>query len=132
VSVEGNKALVRRFYEEVWDRGNLDVADEVFAADYVRHDFRPGKPGSGPEGQKRIAADFRAAFPDLSFRIDFVFGEGDMMAGRWTATGTNLAPWAGVEASGRRMEFSGINVFRFSNGKVVEIWNHGTIATTSD
>jgi steroid delta-isomerase-like uncharacterized protein len=124
VTVEANKALVRRFYEEVWDRGNLDVADEVFAPEYVRHDFRGGEPEPAAAGQKNIAAAFRTAFPDLSFKVDFVFGEGDLVAGRWTATGTHLGPWTGVDATGRSMRFSGINVFRFADGKVVEIWNH--------
>jgi steroid delta-isomerase-like uncharacterized protein len=124
MSVEENKALVRRFYEEVWARGNLDVADEVFAEEYARHDFRGGEPEPGPEGQKRIAADFRAAFPDLDWHVDFLIGEGDLVAGRWTATGTHTGPWAGVEPTGNPMRFSGINVFRFEDGKVAEIWNH--------
>ena len=63
MSTEENKALVRRFYEEVWDRGNTDVAFEVFADDYVRHDFRATDALPGPAGQKKIADDFRAAFP---------------------------------------------------------------------
>ncbi len=58
MTVEQNNALMRRFYEEVWGKGHLDVAAEVFAADYVRHDLRPGNPLSEPEGQKKIAADF--------------------------------------------------------------------------
>jgi steroid delta-isomerase-like uncharacterized protein len=123
VSENQNKALVERFYEQVWRNGNLDVADELFADDYVRHDFRPGNP-AGPEGQKEIARAFRAAFPDLSFEIDFVLADGDFVAGRWTASGTHLGPWAGVEPTGKPMRFSAINVFRFSAGKVVELWNH--------
>jgi steroid delta-isomerase-like uncharacterized protein len=124
MSEESNKALVRRFYEEVWATGNLDFADEVFADEYERHDLRPGDPSPGPEGQKEIAAAFRAAFPDLAWELDFVLADGDFVAGRWTATGTHLGQWAGVEPTGRTMRFSGINVFRFSDGKVVEIWNH--------
>jgi steroid delta-isomerase-like uncharacterized protein len=124
MSEDANKALVRRFYEEVWGRGNLDVADEVFAGEYERHDFRGGEPEPGPEGQKRIAAAFRAAFPDLSWQIDFILAEGELVAGRWTATGTHLGTWAGIGPTGRAMRFSGINVFRFSDGRVVEIWNH--------
>ncbi len=124
MSTDANKALVRRFYEEVWARGNLDVADEVFAGEYIRHDFRGGEPEPGPDGQKRIAGDFRAAFPDLQWQIDFLVGEDDMVVGRWTASGKHDGAWAGVQPSGRRMRFSGINVFRFENGKVVEIWNH--------
>jgi steroid delta-isomerase-like uncharacterized protein len=124
MSAETNKELIRRFYEEVWARGNLDVADELFADDYVRHDFRGGEPESGAEGQKQIAAAFRAAFPDLTWDVDFILADGDFVAGRWTATGTHQASWAGVEPTGRSMRFSGINVFRFADGKVVEIWNH--------
>jgi steroid delta-isomerase-like uncharacterized protein len=124
MSEEANKALVRRFYEEVWSRGNLDVADEVFADEYERHDFREGEPSAGPEGQRQIADAFRAAFPDLTWEIDFLLADGDFVVGRWTATGTHLGPWAGVEATGRPMRFSGINVFRFADGKVIELWNH--------
>jgi steroid delta-isomerase-like uncharacterized protein len=123
LSEEANKALVARFYEEVWAKGNLDVANELFAEDYERHDFRPGNP-RGPEGQKEIARTFRAAFPDLSFEIDFLIADGDFVAGRWTASGTHLGAWAGVEPTGQPMRFSAINVFRFSDGKVVELWNH--------
>jgi predicted ester cyclase len=124
VSAEANKALLRRFYEKVWGSGNYDVADEVFAPDYVRHDFRPGDPTPGPEGQKQIARDFRAAFPDLVFEVELVFGEGDLVVGRWTASGTHTGPWAGVGPTGRTMRFSAANICRFADGKVVEIWNH--------
>ncbi len=124
MNAEANKALVRRFYDEVWNQGNLDVADEVFAPDYVRHDLRASEPAPGPDGQKQIAAGFRAAFPDLEFKVDLLLAEGDYVAGRWTATGTHLGPWGGVPATGRSMRFSGVNVFRFVDGKVAEIWNH--------
>ena len=124
LSPGANEQLVRRFYEEVWDKGNVDFADEVFADDYVRHDLRPTDPLPGPEGQKHVAAAFRTAFPDLSFRVDLVFGDGEYVAGRWTAAGTNGGPWGGQPPTGRRVEFSGVNMFRFANGKVVEIWNH--------
>jgi steroid delta-isomerase-like uncharacterized protein len=124
VSEESNKALVRRFYDEVWAKGNLEVADELFADEYERHDFRESEPAAGPEGQKQIAGVFRAAFPDLTWEIDFLLADGDFVVGRWTAAGTHLGSWAGVEPTGRSMRFSAINVFRFSNGKVVELWNH--------
>jgi steroid delta-isomerase-like uncharacterized protein len=119
-----NKALIRRFYEQVWDNGNLDVCDEVFAADYVRHDLRPSEAAPGPEGQKRIAADFRSAFPDLRVEIDILVAEDDYVVGRWTASGTNRGPWGVLAATGRRATFSAVNIFRFEDGKVAEIWNH--------
>ena len=119
-----NKALVRRFYEEVWDKGNLEVCDEIFAEDYVRHDLRPSEPAPGPEGQKQIAADFRSAVPDLRVVVDLLVAEDDYVVGRWTAAGTHRGPWGTLEATGRRTTFSAVNVFRFENGKVAEIWNH--------
>jgi steroid delta-isomerase-like uncharacterized protein len=124
MSVHDNKALVRRFYEEVWDRGNTDFAFEVFADDYVRHDLRAPEALPGPEGQKKIADDFRAAFPDLRFVVDLLFGEDDYVVGRWTATGTHSGRWGAVEATGREATFSGVNIYRFENGRVAEIWNH--------
>ncbi len=124
MSTEENKALARWFYEEVWDRGNTDFAFEVFAEDYVRHDLRPTEALPGPEGQKRIADDFRAAFPDLRVNVDLVIGDGDFVVGRWTATGTHSGSWGALEPTGRRATFSAVNIFRFDHGKVVEIWNH--------
>ena len=119
-----NSELVRRFYEEVWDRGNVDVADEVFADDYVRHDSRPSQAGPGPAGQKRIAQNFRDAFPDLRFQVEMIIADGDFVAARWTAEGTNTGPWGGQTPTGRHARFSGVNIFRFEDGKVGEIWNH--------
>jgi steroid delta-isomerase-like uncharacterized protein len=124
MTIEQNKALIRHFYEEVWGKGNLEAADDVFSANYVRHDLRPGNPLPGPEGQKKIAAEFRAAFPDLQMTIDLMVAEGDMVAARWTTEGTNTGPWGGVPPTGKRAKFSGVNIFRIENGKVVEIWNH--------
>jgi len=124
MSLDENKALVRRFYEEVWGKGNVDVAEEVFASDYVRHDLRPTTPAPGPEGQKQIAAALRAAFPDLRFDIEIVLGEGEYVAARWTASGTHSGAWGDVEPTGRFVTFSGVNIFRFEEGLVAEIWNH--------
>lgn len=124
MTTEDNKQLVRRFYEEVWDRGNTDFARKVFADDYVRHDFRKTQALPGGSGQQKIADDFRAAFPDLRLTVDLLFGEGDYVLGRWTATGTHSGQWAGIQPTGRRVTFSAANIFRFENGKVAEIWNH--------
>jgi steroid delta-isomerase-like uncharacterized protein len=124
MSVEENKELVRTFYERVWNLGESDFAFEVFADDYVRHDFRKTDALPGPAGQKKIADDFRAAFPDLEVAVDFVIGEGNFVVGRWTATGTHTGPWGGVEPTGRSVRFSAVNIYRFEDGKVAEIWNH--------
>jgi len=124
MSLEENKALVRRFSEEVWGKGNVDVVYDIFEADYVRHDLRPGNPLPGPEGQKRIALDFRAAFPDVQMSVDLVVAEGDMVVMRWTAEGTHTGAWGKIPPTGKRAAFSGVNIFRIRDGKVVELWNH--------
>lgn len=120
----GNRTLVRRFYEEAWAKGELNVIDEVFASDYVRHDLRSTQALPGPEGMKRITADFRSAFPDLRFDVEIVIAEDEFVAARWIASGTHLGAWGAVEPTGRNATFSGVNIFRFENGKVAEIWNH--------
>ena len=124
MSLEQNKALVRRFCEEVWNKGNVDTVMDIFATDYVRHDLRPGNPLAGPEGQRRIAQDFRAAFPDLRMNVDLLIAEGDMVVVRWTTQGTNTGQWGKVPPTGKHAVFSGVNIFRIRDGKVVELWNH--------
>jgi steroid delta-isomerase-like uncharacterized protein len=120
-----NKRLVEQFYDEVWARGNVDFAEEVFADDYVRNDLRPTQAAPGAAGQAQIAEAFREAFPDLQWRVDLLVAEGDLVAARWTASGTHTGTWGGRAPTGRRAEFSGVNIFRFgAAGKVVEIWNH--------
>ena len=59
----------------------------------------------------------------MEFTVDLVLAEGDLVAGRWTARGTNTGRWGSVEPTGKRAEFSAVNIFRFANGKVIEIWN---------
>lgn len=124
MSTEDNKTLVRRFYDEVWNLGNTDFAHEVFAENYVRHDLRPTEALPGPAGQKKIADDFRAAFPDLEVVVDLIIGEEDFVVSRWTASGTQSGPWGALEPTGHRATFSAVNIFRFEDGKVAEIWNH--------
>ena len=124
MGVAENKALVARFYAQVWNMGNVDVAHEVFADDYVRHDLRPTQALPGPAGQAKIAADFRRAFPDIRFVVDLMLADEALVAARWTATGTHTGPWGSLDPTGKRASFSGVNIFRFDEGRVVEIWNH--------
>ena len=119
-----NKALIQRFYYEVWDSGNVAFAHEVFHDDYVRHDLRSTQAAPGAAGMAAIAAGFRSAFPDVRWRVDLLLAEGDLVAARWTATGTFTGRWGALEPTGRQAEFSGVNLYRFREGKVAEIWNH--------
>jgi steroid delta-isomerase-like uncharacterized protein len=123
-ATEQNKTLIERFYSEVWNKGHFAVADEVFAKDYVRHDASGGPPTPGPEGQKQIAAGLRKAFPDLVMTTDFMMADGDKVAARWTIVATNTGDLPIAKATGKKVTFSGINIYRFDHGKVVELWNH--------
>jgi len=124
MAAEDNNALVHRFYEEVWRNGNYEIADDVFAPDYSRHDLRPTQAAPGPEGQKQIARAFRDAFPDLRFDVELLLAEGDYVAARWIASGTHTGSWGSIEPTGRPVTFAAVNIFRFENGRVAEIWNH--------
>ena len=107
MGVEENKALIRRFYEEVWGKGDPDVSAEVFHDDYLRHDLRAGAAEPGPAGQTKIALDFRRAIPDLDWHVDLVLGDGEFVVGRWTATGTHTGPWGAMAPTGRPISFAG-------------------------
>ena len=124
MSTDHHKSLVQRFYDELWNHGEPQIADQLFSATYVRHDLRPGIAPTGPEGQKQIALLFRAAFPDTHLQVDFMVADGEFVVARWTIHGTHRGKWGAVEPTGRSVEFCGVNIFCFANDKVVELWNH--------
>jgi len=120
---ETNKAISRRFLEEVFGKGKLNVLDEIIAPDHV--DSGPGTlPGlpTGPEGSKQLVTVYRNAFPDVHFTIDEQIAEGDKVVTRWTAHGTHQGELAGIPATGKSSTVTGIGVDRIVNGKIVESW----------
>ena len=123
MSTEANKKQVKRFYEEVWSKGNADVAYEIFADDYIRHDLQAARAISGPEGQKQISIDLHRACPDLKWDVEMIVGEGDIVVGRWTMTGTHTGVWGSIQPTNKKAEYKGVNIFRFRDGKVSELWN---------
>jgi steroid delta-isomerase-like uncharacterized protein len=118
---EQNKAIVRRISEEVWNQGKLNVADELYASDYVDHNAPPGSPG-GLAGFKGTVTMLRASFPDLVLTLDQTLAEGDRVAIRQTIRGTHKGPFMGVAATGKQVSFGGMVFVRIENGKVVERW----------
>ena len=123
MSIESNKAVARRFLEEVFGQGNLAVADEIVAPDHVDHGpgTPPGLP-SGPEGTKMFVTVYRNAFPDIRFTIDEQVAEGDKVVTRWTGSGTHKGELAGIPPTGKSATVTGIGVDRIVNGKIVESW----------
>ena len=126
MSTEENKANDRHAIEEGWNQGNTAVFDELLTPDYVGHD--PSGPVHGPEGFKQFYATYRTAFPDTTITIEDQIAEGDMVASRWTATGTHQGPLMGIPPSGKRVTITGITITRFASGKEVESWfNYDTL-----
>ena len=119
---EENKAVARRFFE-IFSEGNVDALDEILAADAQDHDPYNPHADEGVEGAKKTITMYREAFPDISFEIEFQLAEGDMVATRWTGTGTHQGPLMGVEPSGNKSTTTGIGIDRIEDGKIVESWN---------
>jgi serine phosphatase RsbU (regulator of sigma subunit) len=123
VSTEENRAIFRRYIEEVWNQTNLEVVDEIFER-YISHQPDGSVLERGPEDVKRFVGEFRTAFPDLRLIIDDQIAEGDKVMIRETARGTHQGELRGIAPTGEEMEIPGMAVFRFSEeGKVVESWD---------
>ena len=124
MSAEENKALARRVIEEMFNEGNLDVADEILAPDYVDQDASSPQEIRGPEGLKAFVRMARSAFPDTHIRIEEQVAEGDLVATRYVYSGTQEGELEGIPPTGNRVEFSGIIIDRFSGGKLAESWDN--------
>jgi len=122
MSAHENKALARRGIEEVFGRGNLAVADEVYANDFVGHS--PPDEIKGHEAIKQFASMWRSAFPDLQFTIEDQIAEGDKVVTRWTARGTHEGELQGIAPTGKQVTMSGITVSRIAGGRIVEGWTN--------
>src|SRR4051794_25298206 len=121
MSVEENKAVYRRFLQEAFNKGNLDVLDEVLSPTYAYRDAPPGTP-PGAEGIRQVVTMFRKAFPDLEITIEDQVGEGDMVASRTTMRGTQKGEIFGVAPSGKKVAVPGLTMARVANGRVQESW----------
>jgi steroid delta-isomerase-like uncharacterized protein len=119
---EANKAQIRRVIEEVHNRGDLAVVDEVAASDLVIH--APSQEIRGREGAKHYVAALRAGFPNLHFTIEDQIAEGDRVVTRWVARGTHGGTFQNVPATGRDVRLVGTDIDRMAGGKVVECWTH--------
>jgi len=124
MTTEENKASGRRFLDEVINRGNLAVLDELTGPNFVDHSLPPGVP-PGNEGFKAVVTMFRAAFPDLHYTIDDEIAEGERLVHRTTGHGTMKGDFQGMPASGKEATWSEIHIVRFADGKLVEHWAVG-------
>jgi len=121
---EQNKALERRLIEEVWNRGDYAVVDELVASDYVGHSSSPETEMHGTAGYRQFYVALRTAFPDLQVTIEDQIAEGDEVVSRWTARGTHKGAYAGIPPTGKHGMVTGVTVERIADGKVVECWTN--------
>ena len=117
---DGNKNVVRRLFEEVWNKGNLQVADELFTPNYAHHDSSTPDVGRGPESEKRRATLYRTAFPDIRLTVEDIIAEGETVVARWSCRGTHKGDLNGIAPTGKQVDITGVSIARFTNGKIFE------------
>jgi len=120
-TTEQNKAIVRRFVDEIFVGGRKETVDELLADDFVAHTW----PSTGhPKDDLKAAIDrTTGALADPAFAIDDLIAEGDRVAARLTTAATQVGPFMGMPPSGKRYSIEEIHVFRLRDGKVVEHWH---------
>jgi steroid delta-isomerase-like uncharacterized protein len=121
MSIDANKAIVRRYYDEVLNGRRPDLLDELAATDHIEHDPLPGQ-GEGLEGFKRRVGTLVDALASV-FDVEDLIAEGDRVVVRWTNTGTHVGEFFGAPPTGRAFRMAGIDIHRISDGKLAEHWH---------
>ena len=125
MSVEENKELVRRAWEEVFNRGDLDAVERYYAPGWVMHDAPPNA-GANLKSLKEVLGTIRGGFPDVRARIELMLAEGDLVAYRVTSEGKHSREYFGLAPTGKRVTLRQMNIDRIRDGKIVESWSEGT------
>jgi steroid delta-isomerase-like uncharacterized protein len=122
MSTTENKAVVRRYIEEAFNKNNPSLVDELCSPNYRHHD--PGTPTaqSGPAALKQVISIYHSAFPDVRVTIEEQIAEGDQVVTRWTAQGTHRGELMGIAPTGRQVKVSGMQMDRITGGKFAESW----------
>jgi predicted ester cyclase len=115
-----NKSVVRRLLDELWNKGDLSLADQFFATTYTHHDASSPDFGKGPESERKRATLYRTAFPDLRMTIEDLFADGENVITRWSCHGTHKGDINDIAPTGKRIHITGVSITRFSHDKMVE------------
>jgi steroid delta-isomerase-like uncharacterized protein len=119
---EASKAIVRRYYEEVFNARNVDLVDVLAAEDYIEHDPFPGQ-GNGRRDLKARVAAILGAFNPMRFSIEDVVAEGERVVVRWSQTGTQSGNFMGVPPTGKEVTIAGIDIHAVRDGRMAEHWH---------
>lgn len=118
---EQNKLAARRYLDEIWNHGNMNAVDELYAPFFIDHTPAPGT-SPDREGVRQSIQMIRDAFPDGRLTIHELIAEGDYVTGRFSFKGTHLGELDGTPPTGKQVTIQGIALSRFANGKIVESW----------
>ncbi|MGA7731017.1 MAG: ester cyclase [Chloroflexia bacterium] len=121
MSAEENKKLIRRFFDEVWNQGHVELAEEFVADGYVSHNYLSIE-ALGPEGIRRAVLAQKAAFPDQHTTIEDLIAEDDKVVVRGRDDLTHVGDFMGYPGTGRKVTVTWIDIFRIKDGKLVEAW----------
>jgi len=122
---ESNVALLKRWFEEVWNQRRRETVGELFAADGISHGVdENGGVIRGPNDFLSFYDRFCGAFPDLKLRVEECFGSGDLAVLRWTARMTHTGDHLGIPASKKEIAIGGMTMAKFANGQIVEAWDN--------
>jgi predicted ester cyclase len=116
-----NKALVRRFYKEVYGDWNMTLVNEVVSPRFTSHDWPEGTP-TGRQGFELFYSAIRTALPDARYEVDDLIAEGDKVVVRWRLFGTHLGDFRGIAPSAQKIALDGIAIYRVEGGKLMERW----------
>ena len=125
ISADQNIQLMRRWFQEVWNEGRMQTVYDLLSPDAVAKGQRGAEAEiRGPEEFEKFAREIRGAFPDMKMTVEDVFGVGDKVVLRWSATMTHTGDGLGFPASGRTVRSRGISIARIVDGKIVEGWDN--------
>jgi steroid delta-isomerase-like uncharacterized protein len=124
MSVEDNKAIVRRYIEVGWSKGDMEVVLDSVDANYRRHQPNMMMPVETGEDLTTLINAYRAGVPDLHIAIEHLVAEDDWVVTRVRCTGTHSAELAGIPASGRSVDFTASDIFQMVDGRIIESWHN--------
>jgi predicted ester cyclase len=122
MSIKENQKIIKRYFDEVWNKGKVDVLDEIMDQYYINHSPGMPNPNLGPEGLKPIILGIRKAFPDLKFEILNMVVTDDQVAIHCIMHGTHLGDLFGMAPTGKTVRVNQMQIERIKNGKIIEHW----------
>jgi len=120
--IQHNQQLIRDYFNEVWNKGNLDLLDELLSIDYLNHSSSIQDVPPGPAGLKPIVNAMRIAFPDLHYTIQDLIVTYDRVVARVKMSGTHTGDFFGIPPTNKKISVNQINIEHITNGRISEHW----------